>query len=184
MKLNYSLSKYCILLFSLFFAFTLVGQDQNLSKKEQKRKASDEKLKEIYKVLKSRQFIIEANGVFGNSGDTYNVNPSINFFFVDSSSSTIQLSFDGLIGWNGVGGVTVDGNIDKYDLKELKSGKPITLIGSIIGRIGGNLQFTMYVNSSGMATVEVNGNWGSRITFQGRLFTLADSKVFKGIPLN
>ena len=69
-------------------------------------------------------------------------------------------------------------------MKELKSGKPITLIGSIIGRIGGNLQFTMYVNSSGMATVEVNGNWGSRITFQGRLFTLADSKVFKGIPLN
>lgn len=179
-------TSYLILLI-LFLPFTMNGQSENMTKKEkkeQKAKENEEKLKVFYKILKSQQFVVEADQVYGDEGSIFNVIPTVNYFAVDSTYSTVQLSFTGVIGWNGVGGVTVDGNIDKYDLKEFKSGKPITLVGSINGRVGGNLQFTMYVYSSGQANVTVNGNWGNSITFQGRLFTLADSKVYKGIPLN
>ncbi len=181
MKLSY------IILLVLFLPITLIGQSEKLTKKEKKEikaKESEEKLKELYKVVESRRFVIEADQVYGDNGSTFSVVPTVNFFGVDSLNSTIQLSFAGIIGWNGIGGVTVDGYLDKFDLKEFKAGKPITLVGSINGRVGGNSQFTMYVYSSGMASVTVTGNWGDSITFQGRLFTLADSKVYKGMPLN
>lgn len=176
--------KMIFVLISISISIGMNGQDQELSKKEQKRKDNDEKMKVLYEILESRKFIVEASLINGKSGEVFTVQPTTNFFFLDSLNSTLQLSMDGLIGWNGIGGVTMDGKVDRYDLKELKSGKPITLVGSIMERIGGNSQFTIYVYSSGMANVEVSGNWGNRITFQGRLFKLADSKVYKGMPLN
>lgn len=169
------------------FSFSMMGQEKAMThkeKKELKAKENQEKIEALYKLVETREFIVEATQVFGTSGETYTISPEINFFTVDSSSSTIQLSFVGVSGWNGIGGVTIDGNIDRYDLKELKEGKPITLMGSIIERIGGNTQFTMYVYSSGLAQVEISGKRASRITIQGRISTLANSNVYKGIPLN
>jgi len=176
-------------MFSFIFLFPVLVHSQEVKeskseKKERKQKESDEQLQALYKVIESKQFVVEASQVYGNAGDVFNVMPSVNFFAIDSSYSTIQLSFVGIVGWNGVGGVTVDGRIDRFDLNDFVSGKPLALNGSINQRIGGNTQFTMYVYSSGMANVTVTGNWGSSITFQGRLFTLADSKVYKGIKTN
>jgi hypothetical protein len=171
----------------LLLPFMALAQNQKASKeqkKEQKEQENAEKMQALYKIVESRQFVVEANQVFGNAGDVFDVMPSVNFFAVDSSYSTMQLSFIGIIGWNGIGGITSDGKLDKFELEELVGGKPITLYGSINSRSGGNVQFTMYVYSSGMANVTATGNWGNDITFQGRLFTLADSKVYKGIPTN
>jgi hypothetical protein len=42
----------------------------------------------------------------------------------------------------------------------------------------------MYVNSSGLANVQLNGNWSNTVNFQGRILNLAQSKEFKGIPIN
>ncbi len=179
--------KFILLSLIFFFPILIYSQDVKESKsekKEQKQKESDKQLQAFYKLIESRQFIIEATQVYGDQGDVYNVMPSVNFFAVDSVYSTIQLSFVGIVGWNGIGGVTLDGRIDRFDLNEFTSAKPLSLNGSINLRSGGNSQFTMYVYSSGMATVTLTGNWGSSITFQGRLFTLADSKVYKGIPTN
>ncbi len=159
-------------------------KSEKKNKREQKEQENLEKMQELYELVESRQFVVEANQVFGNAGDVYNVMPSVNYFAVDSSYSTMQLSFIGIIGWNGIGGVTSDGRLDRFELQELVSGKPISLYGSINSRSGGNVQFSMYVYSSGMASVTATGNWGNDITFQGRLFTLADSKVYKGIPIN
>ncbi len=181
MKISY------LILIVFLFPLTMNGQTEKLTKKEKKAlkaKESEEKLMVLYKAVESQQFVVETDQVFGDDGSVFNVSPMMNFFTIDSTQSTIQLSFTGLIGWNNVGGVTVDGVVDKFDLHEFKAGKPITLIGSINQRSGGNTQFTMYVYSSGMANVTISGNWGSSITFQGRLFTLAESKVYKGVPLN
>ena len=181
------MKKQVIVSLLILFPVLFYAQDAKLSKsekKEQKKVENDEQLKALYKIVESRQFVVEADQVYSSEGEIFNVMSSVNFFAVDSAFSTIQLSFVGLVGWNGVGGVTVDGRIDRFDINEFVSDKPITLNGSIIPRSGGNAQFTMYVYSTGMANVTVTGNWGSSITFQGRLFTLADSKVFKGIPTN
>jgi len=173
-----------VLLLVPFFILAQSEKQSKEEKKEQKEKEDLEKMQALYKIVESRQFVVEANQVFGNTGEIYNVMPSVNYFAVDSSYSTMQLSFNGLIGWNGIGGITSDGKLDKFDLQELESGKPVTLYGSINSRSGGNVQFTMYVYSSGTANITATGNWGNDITFQGRLFTLAESKVFKGIPTN
>lgn len=173
-----------LMLLSVNSSFSQDNKSAKQEKKALKNQENQEKLEALYKIVESRKFIVEANSVSNNEGETFTVSPSINYFYVDSLNSTIQLSFEGLIGWNGIGGITADGSIDKYDLSPLKQGKPITLTGMIIGRAGGNTQFVMYVNSEGMATVSITGNWGNTINFQGRLLTLAESKVFKGIPLN
>ena len=135
-------------------------------------------------MVESKEFIIEATQVFGRTSDTYQMDPYTNFFAVNQERGTVQLSFTGLIGWNGIGGVTSDGTIDRYELSELREGKPVKLNGSIIARSGGNLQFNMNVFASGQADVTVTLTRGETITFQGRILKLADSKAFKGIPLN
>jgi hypothetical protein len=173
-----------IFIFSISIAFSQSETQTKSEKKAQKQQAEEEQLELYFEIVNSHQFIVEATSMVGNSGETYTLSPSVNFFYIDSSASTIQLSFEGLVGWNGLGGVTIDGKLDRFQLDNLVKGKPVTASGNIIGRNGGNAQFVMYVNSSGMATVELSGNWSNNINFNGRLLTLAQSKVYKGVPLN
>lgn len=181
------MKKSVLLVLMVLFALQSFSQTKNESKqgkKEQKIEEQNEAIKNYHQLVSSRKFIVEANSVYGNSGDSYTVSPSVNYFYIDSLNATIQLAFDGLVGYNGVGGVTIDGKIEKFDLVELKEGKPVSLSGTIQGNAGAIYTFTMYVNSSGLANVQLNGNWSNTVNFQGRILNLARSKVFKGMPLN
>ena len=83
------------------------------AKKEAKLEQDKANTAMLMSLVESKKFVLEANTLFDRTGVSYVLNSSLNFIGFDGVNSTIQLAFDQLIGWNGVGGVTIDGKITK-----------------------------------------------------------------------
>lgn len=164
-----------------------IGQEsKKLSKKERKELKKQQQLeqkKAIIELLYSKKWVIEAHTVFDRYSQSYQLNPSINFVGINDDEGALQLGFNGLIGWNGVGGVTVDGKITKYEIKEGNEKSNPTLNLRFQGRGVGSATINVTVNSSGQATARVNGDFGERITFSGIIKSLEESIVYKGQSL-
>ena len=119
-------------LLTLLIAFVFVlgafsqEETQQLSKqeikklqKEQKKadKAAEaERMAEVTSfMVHQQQFVLEADYLSDKYGQRVPVTPTINFVLVDSLAGTVQFGSAEAIGYNGVGGVTVDGRVTKYE---------------------------------------------------------------------
>jgi hypothetical protein len=152
---------------------------RNAKKEEDKRKR-EEALKDFGEYAENREWVVEAYLVFDKQGQSYQMDPSINFVSVVEEETIIQLSFNGLMGWNGVGGVTLEGKIGKYE--HSADGKSVNITMSAMGSGLGIVDIFLSVTGDGNGRVTVSGNWGDRITFQGKFVSLEESSVFKGTP--
>lgn len=175
-----------LLIFSIFsFADVAVAQQQTKlsrkEKKELKRQQQHEQRQAILDLFYSKKWVIEAHTVFDRYNQSFQLNPTINFVGVKDDEGALQLGFDGLIGWNGVGGVTVEGQVTRYEIREGKGNPAINL--RFQGRGVGSANINVTVNTSGQATARVNGDFGDRITFSGTIRALDKSTVYKGQSL-
>ncbi len=119
-------------LLTLLIAFIMVlaaySQDevQQLSKKEikklQKEQANADKAVEAERMaevtrfmVEQQQFVLEADYLSDKYGQRVSVMPTINFVMVDSLAGSVQFGSAQNLGYNGVGGVTIDGRITKYE---------------------------------------------------------------------
>ncbi len=163
------------------------AQEKKLSRKEKKALRLEDAKKSktlLMQVAESEQWVIEANTLYNKVGESFQLNTNINFFAVEDQNGTFQLSFENLIGWNGLGGITLDGKVTKYSVKEGNEKQPITIKYRANGAVLGNVDVLITINSSGMAQATLNGNWGERITIHGRFVALSQSSVYKGSSLN
>ena len=171
----------------LFTMNIVIAQDnKKLSRKEKKALKKEEQIaqnKAILALLESKQWVIEAHTVFDRYNQSYQINPTINFVGVRNEEGALQLGFDGLIGWNGVGGVTIDGKITRYEIKQVKERANPSINIRFQGRGVSSATINVSVNSSGQATAKVNGDFGDRITFTGMIKSLEESVVYKGQSL-
>lgn len=177
---------FCISFFLFTINVSIAQQNKKLSRKERKelkKQQQIEQKKAILNLLKGQAWVIEAHTVFDRYNQSYQLNPSINFVGIKGEEGALQLGFNGLIGWNGVGGVTVDGTITKYEIKEGKEKSNPTVNLRFQGRGIGSASITINVNSSGQATARVSGDFGDRITFSGIIKSINDSSVYKGQSL-
>ena len=188
MKTSCFISKHAILLISFFFALTLVGQDQSLSKKEQKKKLKEENLQALLNIIKSKSFVIEIDQVVLDGGSIVTVNSNTNFFIIDDSKAFIQLGVvqaaqDDFYGFGSKpsgdsSGINGRGKVDKFELKELKSGKPIIVHGGIIPAAGGNIRFSFTCNSSGLASITFRKQNSNQTVIQGKLYSIEESNIY------
>jgi hypothetical protein len=148
------------------------------AKKEEEKRKLEENLNEFEQYAEMRGWVIEAYTVFDKQGLSFQMDPTINFVGVKEEETTVQLSFNGIIGWNGVGGITLDGKIGKYEISKNKNTLSITM--TAMGSSIGNVDMFLTVSGDGNGRATISGNWGERITFQGRFVSLAESNVFKG----
>jgi hypothetical protein len=163
---------------------------QNLSKEEKKamRKAQKEAEKrkrsenlELYEAIaEDKSWVIEAHTVFEKGGRSFPMNPTTNFVSVVEEETTIQLSFNGIAGWNGVGGITLEGNITKYQVQQTKNSINITM--NAMGPGLGPVDLFARIGPNGNGRVTISGNWGERITFSGDYVAYENSRVYKGTP--
>ena len=126
--------------------------------------------------------MLEAHTLFDRSGSSYVLNSTINFVGFDGENSTTQFGFDQLIGWNGVGGITLDGTIVKMTSTRNNNGAGFTANASIRPKTGGMTTMIFRVSSDGSARVDMSGAFGDKITFQGTIYSLEETKVYKGTP--
>lgn len=148
------------------------------AKKEEDKRKREEALISFSEYAEMKKWVIEAHTVYDKQGQSYQMDPNINFVGVSDDETTIQLSFNGLMGWNGVGGITLEGKIGKYEYSSDKKLLNITM--SAMGSGLGVVDMFITVTGDGNGRASISGNWGDRITFQGKFVSLEESSVFKG----
>lgn len=136
---------------------------------------------EAVQALQNRQFVLEANQVMFRSGETAYVTSTTNFVLVNEQRGTVQVAFNTPYpGPNGIGGITVDGQINALKTTTDKRGNLSTQFN--IQGIGISAQiFITLPKGNNRATVTVSPNFnGNTLTLSGQLVPLNQSSIFKG----
>ena len=119
-----------------------------------------------------RYFVITADRMMlGNSGRMYNFpNSSTNFILVQGDRGTVQIAFEnGMLGANGLGGITVEGMVG--DIRKTVSKKgDVQYIFSILGTgISAQVTIDLYRNSNQAVAVVSPNFFADRLTVYGPL---------------
>ena len=133
--------------------------------------------------LKEGAFVLEADNVTFPNGITRYVSSNTNYVQVDNGEGIVQTAFTNFAytpGPNGLGGVTVQGNISGLKIKEDKDGnyyynymiQGVAISASV---------FITLTGGTNQASVTVSPNFNSNnMTMMGRLLPLDESDVFQG----
>lgn len=135
------------------------------------------------KALKADSWVLEANNVNFSNGITRFVSPSTNYISFDDDEGTIQTAFSNFTySPNGLGGVTVQGNISGQRMSTDRDGNvyySFNIQGSTISAIV-SLTLTAGTNQAS-ATITPNFA-GNTMTFDGYLVPYDQSSIFQGMP--
>lgn len=180
------MKKSIILIFVFVISLGLSAQEEQKSRKEKRAEKKQRELAQLEanRVLQeqwveNKTFVLEATQVFGKKGSMFQLTPSTNFVYINGDQAILQLSFNGLVGWNGVGGITVKGKITKYKSDTENKNKPIYIQLSIQGSEGFQ-DVTLWISSNGNGEAQITDIRGNRIRFTGDVLSLEDSRVFIG----
>ena len=133
--------------------------------------------------LKAGSFVLEADNVTFPNGITRYVSSNTNYVQADNGEGIVQTAFTNFAynpGPNGLGGVTVQGNISGLSMKEDKDGNyfyNFTIQGMAISAT----VFITLTGGTNQASVQISPNFNNNnMTMTGRLLPLSESEVFQG----
>lgn len=172
-----------ILAIGLFFwSASIYSQTAKLTRQEKsaaKKMAMVARFQSLDTLLAKRAFVLEADFLEDQYGDKIPVPELINFIMVKSPTAVIQTGSNGNLGDNGVGGVTAEGSITKFEVTK----NPKSLSYYLRFTMSTNIGFydvSMYINSEWYARATISGNTRGKLIYDGYLKTLRNSGVFKG----
>ncbi|MEH0154219.1 DUF4251 domain-containing protein [Limibacter armeniacum] len=155
-------------------------KQQKLERKKQKSDESTELHNNAVNAIKSKQFILETHTLYNKRGYPVNVSPNTNFVGMNGENVVIQLAFPGgVIGPNGIGGITVTGKASAVEIRESKKGA-LTMSMNVIGPMV-NSQIVITLNAgSNLAQAHVAQQTKSgRLRFSGYLVPMEESDVYE-----
>lgn len=179
-----------ILLLLLCLSIFAQEKEEKLSRKERRaiHKQEQAELSEqmasiLAASIEKQNWVLEANTLAGKKGATVNVNSTLNFIAIEGEEAFVQLGSNSGLGRNGVGGVSVRGNVSKYEVsKNDKKGTYFIVV--IVSSALGTFDIRIDTNSDGqIANATVQGNSSNRVTYRGILVPLQSSSVYKGTPI-
>ena len=133
--------------------------------------------------LKSGAFVLEADYVYFPNGITRYVSSTTNYVQVDNGEGIVQTAFTNFAytaGPNGLGGVTVQGNVSDLKMKEDKDGNYYYSY-AIQGVAISATIFITLTGGTNQASVQISPNFNNNnMTMNGRLLPLDESEVFQG----
>ncbi len=180
MKLN-TVSLFLMLGF-LWISLNSNSQDAKLTRQEQKEVRKAQKAANfniLDSLLNAKSFVLEADYLRNGYGDILPVTSALNFIKVDDSKGVLQTGSNFRFGNNGVGGVTAEGSVGIWkiykDVKRLSH----TLRFSLQTNLG-HYDIFMTVTSDNHASATITGMTSGRLTWEGHLETIENSRIFKG----
>ncbi len=182
-KLTFNLG--CLLLvFGLgLIPYNSKAQDVKLSKQEKKdleQATLQANFNAIDTLLDRKTFVLEADWLQDRYGYRVPVSSNVNFIRVNTKNVVLQTGNNYNSGYNGVGGVTAEGEIQ--NLKITKNFKKLTYnVGFTVMTKVGIYDIDMYISSDGNAQATITGTTAGKLTWVGRFMNLYDSKGFKGM---
>ena len=171
-----------LILGSFWISLNSYSQDVKLSRQERKevRKAQ---MAANYNILDSllnaKSFVLEADYLRNGYGDIIPVTPTLNFIKVDDLKGVLQTGSNFRIGYNGVGGVTAAGSVGIWKIHKDAKRLNHTLRFSLKTNLG-HYDIFMTVTSDNHASATITGMTSGRLTWEGHLETIENSRVFTG----
>jgi hypothetical protein len=123
--------------------------------------------------------VLEADLLRNQNGDNVSVTPALNFIKVDKTSGILQTGSNFALGYNGVGGVTAEGILGRWDVSRNPKKLSFIIQFSLLTNIG-NYDVLMTVTAANQATATITGSGAGKLIWQGHLRALNNSRVFKG----
>lgn len=177
----YSGSLLFVIGFSLI-PYNSKAQDVKLSRQEKKDLKQTELTANYHAIdtlIERKTFVIEADYLQDQNGNQVLVNSVLNYILVDSLKAVLQTGSNYRSGYNGVGGVTAQGNIQNYkvvkDPKKLSYNVSFTVMTNV-----GIFDVTMDINANTDASATISGLSRGSLTWYGRFQNLYRSNVYKG----
>ncbi|MDO5570840.1 MAG: DUF4251 domain-containing protein [Bacteroidales bacterium] len=136
---------------------------------------------EALNAIENNSFVMEIDKATFRSGSTAYLFSHLNFIEVDGKHGVIQVAFDTYRPTpNGLGGITVDGNIYGVKFSKNEKGK-VSYAYSVQGiSVSAQVLITLYAGGNyAAATVSPNFN-SNKIYFSGRIVSINESNIFKG----
>ena len=165
---------------------SLKARQKSLKKEQQalQNRIDSAYWEESLAAIRDTTFTLEADRVVFKYGQIAYVNSNTNFVSVNKNQAVVQVAFNvPFSGPNGIGGVTVQGNVGGYKIETDKKGTTTVKMTVIGVGISAQIWITMYKGTH-EASVDVMPNFNSRnITLNGVLLPLGKSDVFKGRTL-
>jgi len=183
-----------IIILAMLGSFANAQDTGKLSKREQRKLLKEERKKEeanaaaeyaklVDYMVKNSEFVLEADMLFDKYGNSQPVSSTVNFISVDSTEGVLQVGSPMYLGRNGVGGVTIDGNISDYEFTKNEKRGSYTINYNLISPVG-SYDVNISVSESGRADARVSGNFSSgSLRYSGKLVHPKRSRVYKGMAL-
>ena len=191
-----------VVLLASIMLFCLAGimnaQENRKEQREARREAARKKMEaekaleaiqdsiafeKAYEALKAGTFVLEADYIMFPTGITRYVTSSTNYVEVDDGQGIVQTSFSNFSyspGPNGLGGVTVQGNISTPEIRTDKHGN-VFYSYSITGvAISATVSITL-TGGTNEASAYISPNFNNNnITMTGHIVPYEESVIFQG----
>jgi len=172
-----------LLVIGLFGMFVNSNSQDTKPDKKSKKEAKEAQMKANFHVLDSllsfQKFVLEAEFLQNQYGSRISVASNINFIRVDGPKSVLQTGSDFREGSNGLGGVTAEGTIGNYKITRNKKNLTISVTFNVLTQIGA-FDIFLDVGADNNAKATISGTTSGRLTWDGHITTLDNSRVFKG----
>jgi hypothetical protein len=171
-----------LLLVTVFLLITtdIFSQDIELTREEKKEAKKAEaymNFQSIDSMLMRKDFVLLANYLENQYGDRVMVTSSINFVKVEDGKAVLQTGTASSVGYNGVGGVTAEGNINNWEINKNMKGLTHSVKFDIMTNIGIYSIF-LTVSSNNYAQAIITGLTRGKLVYTGRLEPASKSRVY------
>ena len=123
--------------------------------------------------------MIEADYLQDQNGSPVPVNSVLNYILVDSVRVVLQTGSNFRSGYNGVGGVTAQGNIQNYKVVKDPKNLSYNVSFSVMTNVG-IFDVSMNISANTNATAIITGLSRGSLTWKGYIQNLYKSDVYKG----
>lgn len=172
-----------IMAFFFVNVFSVQAQDEKLSKKEKRKMERKAEQARVYErtgnLLDSMQFVLEADYLNNQRGYRVVVPNTLNFIKIDSNDAVLQVGRNSGMGSNGLGGTTAEGNISRYEVNKNEKKRTYDVRMNVNTNIG-HYDVFMLVSADGRARATISGVYPGKLTWEGDIVSLEDSRVYKG----
>ncbi len=183
---NLIMKKFVIFVVMAVLSVSVMAQSKSEQRKAEREARKTERAKQetamavaVIEAIDARQFVLEADFLSNRYGERMDVSPTLNFIGVDKEFGAFQFGSGSEIGYNGVGGITMEGNIKDFKSKENGSGG--YRVEFRVATSGGTIFCVMNVSGTGQADATISSTGGAKLSYSGRLVPLSMSSVYKGL---
>lgn len=131
--------------------------------------------------LKDSLFVLNVDQIIFNNGYSSSVSPVTNFISLNKNRVIIQVAFDiPYIGYNGLGGITVEGHISSIKMRTDKRGFTRYEFYANGNGIFAKVEITLHPVNNTATTIIYPNSSNKQLSLSGSIIPLDKANIYKG----